>query len=118
MQFLIFLYFALLGFILALNSTLALVLWFLSGVLILSLIPVFQKIKTENLKKQIKNNTAKININKASWRELELLDGFTRLSAKRAIWIRSHLGFYSSIDDFFEKNQIKNREEIEHFIFI
>ena len=116
MQFSIFLYFALLGFIISLNESLYIILWIIFGILILSLVPVVLKIKIEKVKQGIKNNSIKININKACWQEIEQLPDFTPVKAKKAVWIRKHNGFYSSLEEFFEKNDVKNKETIEKFI--
>ena len=51
MQFLIFLYFALLGFIITFNNLIYIILWFILGFAMLCLIPAIQKIKIEKILK-------------------------------------------------------------------
>ena len=66
----------------------------------------------------IKNQIAIIDINKAAWWELELIPDMTRVQAKKAVWIRKHNGFYSSKEDFYAKNNIKNLEKIDDYIYL
>lgn len=86
----------------------------------IAFVPVFRKIKKQNIKKQIlKNpNLEVINVNKASWWEFEELPNFKKVNAKKAVWIREHNGRYVSKEDFIEKNNIKNEDEIMKLIFV
>lgn len=92
------------------------------GILMVALIPVFQKNKIDETANLIKNNVKEpfININKAPWYVLAELPHIERVEAKRIVYIRKHYGAYKSFDDFFEKMNIKSefRGEISQFIFI
>ena len=89
------------------------------GILIVFLFAFYKNTKKQSLKKQIEAspNTPIININKALWWEFEELPGFNSASAKRAVWIRKHNGFYLSKEDFYAKNDIKNYEKIDSLIY-
>ena len=61
------------------------------------------------------NHTFKpfVNVNRAAWYVLQELPHIDRVQAKNITWIRKHNGLYSSLDDFFKKNNIINKEHIE-----
>ena len=112
-QFNITIYFIILGLTFYYHDKIAILAWLGFGLLILAFYPLYKKIRKENIKKG-----AVININRASWWELEELSCFNRVSAKKAVWIRKHNGRYSSKEDFYNKNEINNKDEIEKFISI
>ncbi len=119
-QFIITVYFMILGISLYYKNPVLLVLVFVGGISMIAFVPVFRKIKKQNIKKQIlKNpNLEVINVNKASWWEFEELPNFKKVNAKKAVWIREHNGRYVSKEDFIEKNNIKNEDEIMKLIFV
>jgi len=110
----IFIYFIILGLIIRSANTALIIAAIVISILILLLIPVYKKNRKEN----IKNKKLTLNVNKAFWWEIEELPGFNRVSAKKAIWLRRHNGKYSSKEDFYQKNNIKNKEEIDKLICI
>ena len=65
------------------------------------------------------DNLKAININSANWWEFEELPTFTRVKAKKAVWIRKHNGNYSSKNDFYKKNSIKDEDikKLDNIIF-
>ena len=83
------------------------------GILLLCAIPYIKKHQTEEIKEKVtqalQQNTkiSIINVNKHPWYILELLPGFERISAKRAVWLRYKYGKYENIQDFFDKNTVK-----------
>ena len=119
-QFIITVYFMILGIGLYYKNPVLLILVFVGGISMIAFVPVFRKIKKQNIKKQIlKNpNLEVINVNKASWWEFEELPNFKKVNAKKAVWIREHNGRYVSKEDFIEKNNIKNEDEIMKLIFV
>ncbi len=73
----------------------------------------------ENAKKAIENlQNPSVNVNKEPFYIIQQLPGFNKVSAKKAVWIRKKNGKYLSKEDFFVKNNIKNKEEIEKLIII
>lgn len=98
------------------------ILFLLFGVIIIALIPVFQKFQKQKARVLIEKGCEKpfVNINKAPWYILEELPLIERVVAKRIVYIRRHYGNYTSIKDFFEKLDIKEQQqkEIEKIIFI
>ena len=84
------------------------------GILILISVPYIRKHQIDSIKEEVKHSLEKnlkqtvININKHPWYILELLPGFDRISAKRAVWLRGKYGQYTSIQDFFDKNNVKD----------
>ena len=76
--------------------------------------------KTKKIVKELLEDNKKeikpfINVNRANWYIFQELPGFTRVSAKKVIWIKRHNGFYKSIEDFFIKNSI-NDENIKQIL--
>lgn len=78
----------------------------------------FYKSKMSDFKEGISNPF--INVNKVSWKILALIPNIDRITAKRIIYYRRHLGKYKNFDDFFKINQIpeEKREEIRKYIVI
>ena len=89
------------------------------GLAILAFIPLYRKLIKQNIQQKIKNNLKAININSANWWEFEELPTFTRVKAKKAVWIRKHNGNYSSKNDFYKKNSIKDEDikKLDNIIF-
>lgn len=93
-----------------------------AGIIVLSITPLIRRKITEATKEEVKQalkeNTkqAIININKHPWYIIELLPGFDRISAKRAVFLRHKFGKYKDIQDFFDKNNIK--EEFKNQIML
>lgn len=119
-QFNILIYFVILGLIVRSQNALAIFLFIVFGIAVLSLIPYYRKKKKEKIEKNIKQNPDKeiINVNKASWWEFECLPEVSRVQAKKMVWIRNHNGRYISKEDFLNKNEIKSKEAIEKLIII
>ncbi len=88
------------------------------GILILAFIPVYKKYRKNKIKNHIDKKIKEpvLNVNRAYWWEIEELPGFSRVSAKRAVWIRKHNGKYLSKKDFCEKNGIDNPKLIVKYI--
>ncbi len=107
-------YFTILGLLIRTQNITLIMSFALFGIIILSLIPFYRKIRIQN----IKNKNVVLNINKACWWEIEHLPGFQRVSAKKAVWIRNHNGKYISKEDFFNKNKIQDKENIKDLICI
>ena len=117
-QFKITIYFIVLRIIAYYHNINLILSWFILGAIILMSASINRKLKKENIKQQIKNNTAQININKAPWWIIEELPGFKSVNAKKVVWIRKHNGKYISKEDFFKKNDIKDKTFLEKFISI
>lgn len=117
-QFFITIYFIILGIAFYYQNIVFVITIITLGLLVIALYPQYKKIKKQNLKKAISNKTAKINVNRAYWWEIEELPGFNRVSAKKVIWIRRRNGNYSSKEDFYNKNAIENFQEIDELITI
>ena len=119
-QFYIFIYCLILGLSIHSRNIIAIISVLIVGVLILSLIPIIQKNKKENIRFQIKNNpnTEVLNVNKAAWWELEELPNFSRAKAKHAVMIREKKGRYTSKELFMKLNAVNNIEEISKLISV
>ena len=117
-QFSITAYFIILGLAIYYGNITFIASWLILGIITVLVFPLYKKIKKENIKKEIINKTALININKAPWWIIEELPGFKSVSAKKAVWIRKHNGKYLSKEDFYTKNLINNKDEIEKFIIL
>ncbi len=119
-QFNIFVYFIILGICYRTGNDILFFACLAAGVLIILAFKFYQKKRKENIKKQIENFPDKplLNINKAAWWELEELPGVLRVQAKKIVWNRKHNGLYISKEDFFEKNNIKDKQTIDKLIFI
>ena len=115
-QFNITIYFILLGISFYYQNAIAIYSILVIGILILVSYPIYRKNKKENIKQEVKNKTAKINVNRAPWWIIEELPGFKSVDAKKVVWIRKHNGKYKSKEDFFLKNNIKNQDKLEDFI--
>ena len=107
-QFPIMLYFILLGSAVYTKNLVFIISCLLLAIAILALSPIFKKIRKQSIKTNIQNNLPAVNINKASWWELEELPSMSRIQAKKAVYIRKHSGKYSSKEDFYEKNSISD----------
>ncbi len=63
----------------------------------------------------LKNESAKksqiINLNNEKWQIFEELPFFNRVSAKRAVWLKYKYGKYQSVNDFAEKNNLKEEDK-------
>ena len=103
-------YFLILGSAFYIKNIYFIVVAIILGAVTLSLIPVFKKLKKQNIKASVEKNIETININKASWWEFEELPCLTRIQAKKAVYIRKHSGKYSSKEDFYEKNTISDED--------
>lgn len=114
-----YLYFSIVGIALYYRSNIALVVVLLFGLFTVIFLSVSKKIKLKNLKNLVKcllndnsyNFTSFVKINKDSWELFNELPGFSSVAAKRVVWIRKHSGKYTSIEDFFEKNNIKEENQ-------
>ena len=113
-QFNITIYFMILGIAVYYHNPIYISCWLLLGIFIIMLFPFYKKIR----KQKIANKLVKVNVNRASWWEIEELPGFNRVNAKKVIWIRKHNGKYLSKEDFYKKNSVKNIEELEKLIVI
>ena len=117
-KYYLLIYFILFGTFIKTGNDILTTGWFFVGVIILALIPVYRKKRKESIKQKIKKNETVLNVNKAAWWELEELPGVLRVQAKKIVWNRKHNGLYTSKEDFFEKNNIKDKQTIDKLIFI
>ncbi len=117
-QLFLLIYFIVLGLISRTENIAYILYWILFGLIILALVPVYKKIRKSSIKNHIKNfpNTPVLNVNRASWWELEELPGILKVQAKKIVWIRKHNGIYKSKDDFFTKNNLQERKILENLI--
>ena len=84
------------------------------GVIFALTVFIIRKIKIKNAKKKVeqfeKNPDLKIepfvNVNRDDWYVIQELPVLTRVQAKKVVWMRKHNGWYTSLDDFFNKNAI------------
>ena len=76
------------------------------------------KSKIGNFKENISGPI--INVNKVSWKILELIPKIDKMTAKHIVYNRRHLGKYKNIDDFFRINQMSEeiKESIVKYIII
>ena len=79
-------------------------------------IPIYRNSRTSAIKEGVENKNIQINVNRANWWEIALLPGISDAYAKKAVWNKKKDGRYSSIDNFFTRNPLNNRTEIENFI--
>ncbi len=129
-HFLLFFYVAL--FIYAIKSENDL---YFAGVILLGVLSIFifkqlRKIsinKTRKLADKINNCSGDadtkpfVNVNKSHWSIFEQLPGFSRVQAKKVLWIKRHNGPYKSVDDFLDKNSITDegrRELLRKMVFV
>ena len=119
-NFLTIIYFLILGSSIYTKNIYFIAISIITGITILCLTPVFKKLKKQNIKACIEANQPTININKASWWEFEELPCFSKIQAKKAVYIRRHEGKYSSKEDFYEKNTIsdENIKIIDKLIYL
>lgn len=52
-----------------------------------------------------------VNVNRADWYVIQELPFLSRVQAKKVVWMRRHNGLYSSLEDFFKKNDINDEEQ-------
>ncbi len=94
----------------------------LAGIIAIALFPTYRNSRIETAKNLIQNPDGQpfININKDPWYIIAVLPNIERVAAKRAVYIRRHYGNYKSLEDFFEKMNIKaeDRESISKHIHI
>lgn len=89
------------------------------GILFALTVVLIRKLSIKSVKKNVekycKNPDDKIepfvNINRADWYVIQELPSISRVQAKKAVWMRKHNGWYSSLEDFFKKNGIYDEEQ-------
>ena len=115
-QFRIMLLFILIGTAIYYKNMLMLGICFLLVIIWAISIPVYRKMRTSAIKEGIKNSDIKINVNRANWWEIALLPDVSDAFAKRVVWNRKKDGGYSTLDNFFARNEIENTEIIRQFL--
>ncbi len=117
-QLYILIYAILLGYSASTENNIFIISVIALGILILAFVPVYKKYRKNKIKNHIESGKegSVLNVNRAYWWEIEELPGFSRVSAKKAVWIRKHNGKYLSKKDFCEKNGINNPKGIIKYI--
>lgn len=99
------------------------------GLAVLVLMKIIKVVSIKKTKKAVAvlsankkaNISPFINVNRAKWYIFQELPGFSRAAAKKVIWIKRHNGLYTSVEDFFGKNEIKDedtRKVLKKLIFV
>ena len=96
------------------------------GLVILTIVPVVIQAKKNNIRlilkniKDIKEPQQIVNVNKVPWYIFEELPGFTRISAKKAVWLRNKNHGYPSVDIFYELNNVEEKDKkiLNKIIFV
>lgn len=125
-QIVLFLYFILLGFLIRSGDIFNIIIGVIIGLVILTIVPIVIQIKKNNIRiilkniKEIKEPQQIVNVNKVPWYIFEELPGFTRISAKKAVWLRNKNHGYPSVDVFYELNNVeeKDRKILNKIIFV
>ncbi len=123
-QLVLFAYFIILGCLVKSGSIYNIIFGIVLGIIILACVPVVIEMKRKKIRDKIQdiNNLEApvININKAPWYIFDELPGFNRVSAKKAVWLRNKNQGYSSLEVFYELNNIdeKNKQLLNKIIFI
>ncbi len=125
-QIVLFLYFILLGFLIRSGDIFNIIIGVIFGLVILTIVPIVIQIKKNNIRiilkniKEIKEPQQIVNVNKVPWYIFEELPGFTRISAKKAVWLRNKNHGYPSVDVFYELNNVeeKDRKILNKIIFV
>ncbi len=114
-KLILFLYFIFLGWLIKSGSLLNIVIGIAVGAVIIIMIPIVVQAKRNNIKfilnniKNINEPQQIVNVNKAPWYVFEELPGFTRVSAKKAVWLRNKNHGYPSVNVFYELNNIEEK---------
>lgn len=114
-----YLYFSLIGLAFFYKSVITLVVLLISGIFTIIIGRLLKKKKIEKIRffveklktKKIKRLDIEVNVNKNDWEIIKELPGFDRVSAKKVVSIRRKMGKYSSLDDFFTKNNVDDEHK-------
>lgn len=112
------LYFVLLIYTLKMQNYIYLAIVILFGISIIVLYYVLINMSVKRVKKASEilseNIDADIkpfvNVNRINWKILQHLPGFSRVTAKKIVWLRKHNGLYSSVDNFLTRNGISDEK--------
>ncbi len=118
MQLLVFIYLVFLfrsfvsGNIIYIISTIVVGILFVLTVLLIRKLSIN---KTKRIVEKYRNNPEDkiepfVNVNRDDWYIIQELPGLSRVQAKKVVWMRKQNGWYSSLDDFFKKNDIYDEE--------
>jgi len=119
MQFLVFLYLVLLCRSIIIGDWTYKIIMVVVGILFVLIVFGIRKFQIKNAKKKValfeQNPKAKvkpfINVNRHNWYVLQELPHISRVQAKKIVWMRKHNGWYTSLEDFFKKNNIYDDEQ-------
>lgn len=111
-----YIFFSLVGIAIYYKSIVSVLILIIFGISTIIISKLLKKKKIEEIKlcvqqlknKEIKRPDIEVNVNKNGWEIIQELPGFNRIAAKRVVSIRRKMGKYSSIDDFFVKNNVKD----------
>ena len=125
-QIVLFLYFILLGCLIRSGDIFNIIIGVIFGLVILTIVPVVIQAKKNNIRlilkniKDIKEPQQIVNVNKVPWYIFEELPGFTRISAKKAVWLRNKNHGYPSVDIFYELNNVEEKDKkiLNKIIFV
>lgn len=112
------LYFVLLIYTLKMQNYIYLAIVIIFGIFIIALYYVLINMSVKRVKKASEilseNIDADIkpfvNVNRINWKILQHLPGFSRVTAKKIVWLRKHNGLYSSVDNFLTRNGISDEK--------
>ncbi len=118
MQLFLVIYFILLFYTLKMQNYIyfAIVILFGLSIIVLYYILINMSVKkvkkaSETLSKNIDADVKPfVDVNRINWKILQYLPGFSRVTAKKIVWLRKHNGLYSSVDNFLIRNGISDEK--------
>lgn len=128
MYIFLYLYFSLIGVAFYYKSVALFAFVVFFGVVVLVTTKFLKKKNIEKLRlyvkllkeKKTEKQDIEVNVNKCDWEFINELPGFDRVRAKKVVWIRRKIGKYTTIDDFFTKNNIdeENKKILRHIVVV
>lgn len=122
MQLLLFIYFIFLFRSFVSGNVVFIVSMIAVGILFALTVVAVRKLSIKRTKKLVEKYNENpdmdvepfVNVNRADWYVIQELPFLSRVQAKKVVWLRKHNGLYSSLDDFFKKNNINDEEQKKH----